>query len=218
LRRRSRVRRHALRPLHHTPVINVSMEDDASLELIFTKPALWTLTPRRSMPRRSTPRRPPLLITARRWTPRRSPSSLATALSRWCCGGRRYGARHEELVVDVVRPAPWKPTTQRSPRCHPLRHGGSMELDGTEGPITPHVYFIMMRQRKTTKWSMPRRRPLSMLSRRRHGVEVDGTEVAITVLRSPCPLHRTRETSSKKKHAYHAVRSSVKTEHLLAAP
>ena len=93
-----------------------------------------------------------------------------------------------------------------------------MELDGIEDPITPHVYFIMMRQRKTTKWSMPRRRPLSMLSSRHHGVEVDGTEVAITVLRSPRLLHRTRETSSKKKHAYHTVRSSVKTEHLPAAP
>lgn len=93
-----------------------------------------------------------------------------------------------------------------------------MELDGTEGPITPHVYFIMMRQRKTTKWSMPRRRPLSMLSSPCHGVEVDGTEVAITVLQSPCLLHHTRETSSKKKHVYHTVLSSVKTEHLPAAP
>ncbi|XBI04490.1 hypothetical protein VPH35_132781 [Triticum aestivum] len=41
-------------------------EDDASPELIFTKPALWTLTPSRSMPWRSTPRMPPLLITAQR--------------------------------------------------------------------------------------------------------------------------------------------------------
>ena len=93
-----------------------------------------------------------------------------------------------------------------------------MEVGGAEIATTTRAHFITMVSRKMTTGSMPRRRPLSMLSSRRHGVEVDGTEVAITVLRSPCPLHRTRETSFKKKHAYHNVRSSMKTEHLPAAP
>ena len=41
-------------------------EDDATPELVFTKPALGTLTPPRSVSWRSTPRWPPPLITARR--------------------------------------------------------------------------------------------------------------------------------------------------------
>ncbi|XBH88448.1 hypothetical protein VPH35_075729 [Triticum aestivum] len=62
-RRRGRCpggRRHGVRP-HSSPLD----EDDASPELVFTKPTLRTLTPPSSMPRRSMPWRPTPLITTR---------------------------------------------------------------------------------------------------------------------------------------------------------
>ena len=173
------------------------MEDDASPELIFTKPALWTHTPPRSVSRRSTPR----------WPPQSSP--------------RDEDDTSPELIF--TKPALWMlmPPRSVSQRSTPLWPPQSSPRD--EDDASPDLIFTKPAPQRTTKRSSsppvvhlvrtvrPRRwhRARHDAAHRR-GRQVDAPEVDTTVA---TPTHHRSTRTTRRRSSSSPSPRSGRTRH-----